>query len=99
MALPWESKARFRSRSTHVPNLIDELSPAKERRLNQFGTTVLIRCGNVVKFDKVCRSIRHWSSKAQFKRRTSHVPNLMQMSENNGFFSFALDSAHVKFDV
>ena len=38
-------------------------------------------------------------AKAQFKRRTSHVPNLMQMSENNRFFSFALDSAHVKFDV
>ena len=35
-----------------MPNLIDELSPAKERRLNQFGTAVLIRCGNVVKFDK-----------------------------------------------
>ena len=31
--------------STHVPNLIDELSSAKERRLNQFGTTVLIWCG------------------------------------------------------
>ena len=54
-------KARFRRRSTHVPKLIDELSPAKERRLNQFGTAVLIRCGNVVKFDKVCRIIRHWS--------------------------------------
>ena len=51
------SKARFRRRSTHVLNLIDELSPAKERRLNQFGTAVLIRCGNVVKFDKVCRII------------------------------------------
>ena len=37
--------------------------------------------------------------KARFKRRTLHVPNLMQMSENNRFFSFALDSAHVKFDV
>ena len=34
-----------------------------------------------------------------FKRRTLHVPNLMQMSENNRFFSFALDLAHVKFDV
>ena len=44
-----------------TPNLIDELSPAKERRLNQFGTAVSIRCGNVVKFDKVCRIIRHWS--------------------------------------
>ena len=39
------------------------------------------------------------ASKARFKRRTLHVPNLMQMSENNRFFSFALDSAHVKFDV
>ena len=28
-------------RSTHVPNLTDELSTAKERRLNQFGTAVL----------------------------------------------------------
>ena len=37
--------------------------------------------------------------KARFKHRTLHVPNLMQMSENNRFFSFALDSAHVKFDV
>ena len=39
------------------------------------------------------------TTKARFKRRTSHVPNLMQKSENNRFFSFALDSAHVKFDV
>ena len=38
-------------------------------------------------------------TKARFKRRTLHVPNLMQMSENNRFFSFALDSAHEKFDV
>ena len=30
--------ARFRRRSPHVPNLTDELSMAKERRLNQFGT-------------------------------------------------------------
>ena len=52
----------------------------------------------------IITKISHWDSlwketKAQFKRRTSHVPNLMQMSENNRFFSFALDSAHVKFDV
>ena len=43
---------------------------------------------------------KFWNQyKAQFKRRTFHVPNLMQMSENNRFFSFALDSAHVKFNV
>ena len=38
-------------------------------------------------------------TKARFKRRTFYVPNLMQMSENNRFFSFALDSVHEKFDV
>ena len=43
--LPNFSKAWSRRRSTHVPNLIDELSPAKERRLNQFGTAVWIWCG------------------------------------------------------
>ena len=35
-------------------------------------------------------------TKARFKRRILHVPNLMQMSENNRFFSFALDSAHAE---
>ena len=46
--------ARFRRRSTHVPNLTDELSMAKERR--QFGTAVLVWYGKSVKFDKVCRT-------------------------------------------
>ena len=49
-------KARFRRRSTHVPNLTGELSTAKERRLNQFGTAVLVWCGKSVKFDRVCRT-------------------------------------------
>ena len=39
------------------------------------------------------------SFKARFKRRILHVPNLMQMSKNNRFVSFALDLAHVKCDV
>ena len=38
-------------------------------------------------------------SQARFKRRTLHVPNLMQMRKIYCFRSFALDSAHVKFDV
>ena len=38
-------------------------------------------------------------TKAGLKRRTSHVPNLMQISENNKFFSLALDLAREKFDV
>jgi len=49
-------QARFRRRSTHVPNLTDEVSTAKERRLNQFGTAVLVWCGKSVKFDRVCRT-------------------------------------------
>jgi hypothetical protein len=38
-------------------------------------------------------------SKARFRRRISHVPNLMQMNSNNRFCSFALNSAHVRCDV
>lgn len=37
-------------------------------------------------------------TKARFKHRTSHVPNLMHMMENR-FFSFASDSVHLKLDV
>ena len=39
-----------------MPNLTDELSTAKERRLNQFGMAVLVWCGKSVKFDRVCRT-------------------------------------------
>ena len=34
--------------------------------------------------------------KAGVKRRTSHEPNRMLMRGNKAFFSFALDSAHVR---
>ena len=38
--------------------------------------------------------------KAKFRHRTSHEPNRMLiMRENKGFFSFAFDSAHVKYGV
>ena len=41
-----------------------------------------------------------FSNKARFKRRTLHVPNLMQMRKIYCFSSFALCIfAHVKFDV
>ena len=39
-----------------MPNLTDELSTAKERRLNQIGTAVLVWYGKSVKFDRVCRT-------------------------------------------
>ena len=48
-------------------------STAKERRLNQFGTAALIRCGRNVKVDRVCHIIRHWS-RMRFIRRSSQVP-------------------------
>ena len=38
-----------------MPNVTDELSAAEERRLNQFGTAVLVWCGKSVKFDRDCR--------------------------------------------
>ena len=49
------NKARFKRHSTH--NLTDELSTAKERPLNQFGTAVLVWCGKSVKFNRVCRTL------------------------------------------
>ena len=51
-----DDQARFRRRSTHVPNLTDELSTVKEQRLNQFGTAGLVWCGKSVKFDRVSRT-------------------------------------------
>ena len=38
-------------------------------------------------------------SDGQFRCRTSHEPNHMIIRENNGFFSFAFDSAHVNYGV
>ena len=38
-------------------------------------------------------------SKACFRRRNFHVPNLMQMSSNKDFRSLTLGSAHEKFGV
>ena len=38
-------------------------------------------------------------TKARFRRRTFHGPNLMQMSSNKDFRSLTLGSAHEKFDV
>ena len=34
----FEIKARFRRRTSHVPNLIDELGTAEQRRMNQLST-------------------------------------------------------------
>ena len=39
------------------------------------------------------------STEVGIKRHTSHRPNRMLMRENKGFFSFAFDSAHVKYRV
>ena len=50
------AKARFRRRFPHVPNLADELSTARERCLNRFGTAVLVWCGRKVKFHRMCRT-------------------------------------------
>ena len=43
-----------------MPNLTEEISTVKERRLNQFSTAVLVCCGKSVKFDSlsnVCRTL------------------------------------------
>ena len=49
--------------------------------------------------DQIFRLMIDIVTKARFKRQTFHVPNLMQMRKIYCFRSFALDSAHVKFDI
>ena len=44
-----KTEAQIKCPSTHLPNLTNELSMAKEQRLNQFGVVVLVRCGKSVK--------------------------------------------------
>ena len=61
-------------------------------------------CRQTVEFSVgACAKKKDWISvrisEARFKRRTLHVPNLMQMRKIYCFHLFALDSAHVKFDV
>ena len=48
---------------------------------------------------QLCHKMWPKMTKARFKRRTLHVPNLMQMRKIYCFRSFALDLAHEKFDV
>ena len=67
-----------------MPNLTDELSTAKERRLNQFGTAVLVWCGKSVKFD----SVELLSNLNQMSRQCRSKVELIQ-----------LGSAHEKYGV
>ena len=39
------------------------------------------------------------ATEARFKRRTSHLPNSMQINLNKRLSSFTLSSVYVKFDV
>ena len=69
-----------------------------------FGVTVKIQSADnkliQVRNNLRCLSFKSYMViKARFKRRTFHVPNLMQMRKIYCCRSFALDSAHVKFDV
>ena len=61
-----------------MPNLTDELSTAKERRLNQFGTAVLVWCDKSVKFDRVCRTFVELNLSST--HRTSSESDVSEMS-------------------
>ena len=67
----------------------------------KFGVKI---CSDICPRQEIIK-VRGWIShkdpltKARFRRRTSHEPNRMLMRENKGFFSFAFDSAHVKYGV
>ena len=85
------SQARFRRRSTYVANLTCELSREKERRLNQFGTPVLVRCGKSVKFDRVCRTFDelNLSSTHSAPSESDVAPVSLQSRTNSVRFKFS----------
>ena len=89
------AKAWFRRCSTHVPNLTDELSTAKERRLNQFGTAVLVWCSTSVKFDRVCRTFveLNLGSTHGMPSESDVAPVSLQSR------TYSLGSAHEKYGV
>ena len=66
---------------------------------------VIVRCYITFTLSTVRRNVyvqrytNQMNSKARFKRRILHVPNLMQMKKIHCSRSLALDSAHVKCDV
>ena len=53
------NRARFRHCSPHVPNLTDELSTAKERRLNQFGAAKALSSTESVELLSNLTYVRH----------------------------------------
>ena len=75
----------------YVPNLTDELSSAKERRLNQVGTAVLVRCGKSVKFDRVCRTFDelNLSSTHSAPSESDVAPVSLQSRTNSVRFRFS----------
>jgi hypothetical protein len=56
-----KSQAHFRRRIFHVPNLIDELGTAEERRMNQLSTAEFGAAKARHKFGRACRIMRRWS--------------------------------------
>ena len=53
-------QAWFIRRTSHVPNLVQELSTAKVQRLNQIKFGKRIKYGKRIKFDNSCRIMRLW---------------------------------------
>ena len=91
----YPGNVRFRRRSTHVPNQTDELSTAKERLLDQFGTAVLVWCGKSVKFDRVCRTLSNLTQVRHTVRRL----NQMSRQCRSKVELLQLGSAHEKYGV
>ena len=105
-----ESIVCFGIKFDHQSGLKSSRNPKRfakdmQMKINLLVMSIRLASGNCLRNSSWCpvqlilSLLRLQKTKARFKRRTLHVPNLMQMRENNRFFSFALDSAHVKFDV
>ena len=76
--------------------LTDELITTKESRLNRFGTAVLLWCGKIVKFDRVCGTLveLNLGSRRNAPSESDVAPHCPPKVE-----LIQLDSAHEKYGV
>ena len=79
-----------------MPNLTDELSMAEKRRMNQFGTAVLVWCGKSIKFDRVCRTFVKLS--LGLTHTVGHLDQMLCQCRSKGEL-IQLGSAHEKYGV
>jgi hypothetical protein len=71
-----------------VPNLIDELGTAEERRMNQLSTAEFGAAKVRHKFGRACRIMRRWSDIDSYAALLMYHANLTQLWSKNKLIYF-----------